>query len=314
MGKRWPCACWHHGSRAELTGTGNWYTSTADTSPSQQTPSRVDRRAACVHSSKLQLIETSTGKPLHKPFSNVYQDEVLAKAYADLAFPGTYYLAFRDIPDILKRHVEGTVALDFGCGTGRSTRFLRDLGYDVIGVDISEAMLREAVERDPAGRYLRVPDGDLTCLSAGQFDLVFCAFTFDNIPTQPKRVGLFRQLGNLLKPRGRLINLVSSPEIYLNEWVSFTTQSFPENRVADSGGRVRIVMLDVSDRRPIEDVLWTDTDYRTTYSSAGLAVLETHQPLGRSTDPYEWVSEATTAPWTIYVLGQRVIDVSGGGI
>ena len=251
---------------------------------------------------------------MNRPFNNVYQDEVLAKAYSDLAFPGTYYLAFRDIPDILKRHVEGTVALDFGCGTGRSTRFLRDLGYDVVGVDISEAMLREAVERDPAGRYLRVPDGDLSCLSAGRFDLVFCAFTFDNIPNQSKRVRLFRQLGDLLKPQGRLINLVSSPEIYLNEWVSFTTQSFPENRDANSGGRVRIVMLDVSDRRPIEDVLWTDMDYRATYSSAGLALLETHQPLGLPTDPYEWVSEATTAPWTIYVLGRPAIGVSGGAI
>jgi SAM-dependent methyltransferase len=246
---------------------------------------------------------------MNKPFSNVYQDDVRAKAYSELAFPGTYYLAFRDIPDILKRHVEGTVALDFGCGTGRSTRFLRDRGYDVVGVDISEAMVREAVERDPAGRYLLVPDGDLATLSAQRFDLVFCAFTFDNIPNQSKRLQLFQQLADLLKPRGRLINLVSAPEIYMNEWVSFTTHSFPENRDAKSGERVRIVMLDVADHRPIEDVLWTDTDYRATYASAGLAILETHQPLGLSTDPWKWVSEATIAPWTIYVLGNHAIGV-----
>ena len=83
---------------------------------------------------------------------------------------------------------------------------------------------------------------------------------------------------------------------------------------ATYGDKVRIVMLDVSDRRPIEDVLWTDMDYRATYSSAGLALLETHQPLGLPTDPYEWASEATTAPWTIYVLGRPAIGVSGGAI
>lgn len=246
---------------------------------------------------------------MNEPFSNVYQDGVRARAYSELAFPGTYYLAFRDIPEILTRHVEGTAALDFGCGAGRSTRFLRERGYDVVGVDISEAMLREAVDRDPGGRYHLVPDGDLATLSARHFDLVFCAFTFDNIPDQSKRVQLFRQLADRLKPRGRLINLVSAPEIYVNEWLSFTTQSYPENRNANSGERVRIVMLDVADRRPVEDVLWTDSDYRALYASAGLALLETHQPLGISTDPYDWVSETTIAPWTIYVLENHAIGV-----
>jgi SAM-dependent methyltransferase len=246
---------------------------------------------------------------MNEPFSNVYQDDVRAKSYSELAFPGTYYLAFRDMPDILKRHVKGRVALDFGCGTGRSTRFLRDRGYDVVGVDISEEMLREAIHRDPSGRYLLVPDGDLATLSTRQFHLVFCAFTFDNIPNQSKRVQLFRQLADLLKPRGRLINLVSAPEIYVNEWLSFTTQSYPDNRNANSGERVRIVMLDVADRRPVEDVLWSDADYRALYASAGLALLETHQPLGISTDPYDWVSETTIAPWTIYVLGNHPVGV-----
>jgi hypothetical protein len=39
--------------------------------------------------------------------------------------------------------------------------------------------------------------------------------------------------------------VVSSPVIYVNEWASFSTKAFPENRTAKSGERVLISMLDV---------------------------------------------------------------------
>ena len=56
-------------------------------------------------------------------------------------------------------------------------------------------------------------------------------------------------------------------------------------------------------RRPVEDVVCSDADYRRLYAEAGLAVHEFHQPLGQSSDGIAWVSEATVAPWSIYVLG-----------
>jgi SAM-dependent methyltransferase len=241
-------------------------------------------------------------------FSNVYNDRHRAEAYAELEFPGTYYLAFRDIPALIGAHVRGTKALDFGCGTGRSTRFLRDLGFEATGVDISEAMLARARERDAHGDYRLVPDGDLGTLPPGAYDLVLSAFTFDNIPTMEKKVGLFSSLRRSLAPHGRIVNLVSAPEIYVNEWASFSTRDFPENRKAKSGDTVRIVMLDVKDRRPVEDVLWTDDAYRETYARAGLEAVETRRPLAKPGERFSWVSETTTAPWVIYLLAPAVND------
>ena len=240
-----------------------------------------------------------------KPFTNVYEDRDRARAYADLEYLGTYHLAFRDIPQLLARHVTGTRALDFGCGAGRSSRFLRDRGFDVVGVDISEPMLAEAKARDPQGTYLRLTNDDFGPLGSRRFDLIFAAFTFDNIPGRERRTALVAALAARLAAGGRLVILVSSAEIYVNEWLSFSTRDFPENRNATSGDLVRVIMLDVPDRRPVEDIFWTDADYREMFGSAGLEILEVHRPLGNDADPFEWVSEREVSPWAIYVAGVR---------
>ncbi|UCE59949.1 MAG: class I SAM-dependent methyltransferase [Phycisphaerales bacterium] len=235
-------------------------------------------------------------------FKNSYEDDAYAAAYAKLEFPGTYYLAFRDLPEILASHVEGDQALDVGCGTGRSTRLLCKLGFDAVGVDIAEEMIQKARALDPSGKYSLVPDGDLSQFANDTFDAALSAFTFDNIPTAEKKIALLSELARLLRKSGRIINLVSSPEIYLNEWASFTTKDFPENAQARCGDRVKIIVTALDDKRPVADIVWPDEDYREVYGKSGLEVVEVYRPLGRADEPYFWVSETTIPPWVIYVL------------
>lgn len=235
-------------------------------------------------------------------FVNVYEDTQRAESYAKLEFPGTYYLAYRDLPDIICEHVTGRSAIDFGCGTGRSTRFLQQLGFETIGVDIAEDMLKKAREQDPQGDYRLVKDGDLSQLNDYVHDLILSAFTFDNIPTMEKKVTLFKEMGSLLNREGRIVNLVSAPEIYTHEWASFTTKDFPENRSAQSGDTVKIIMTDVEDRRPVEDVLWSDEAYHEVFTRAGLEVINMHKPLAKEHESYNWINETRIAPWVIYVL------------
>jgi len=235
-------------------------------------------------------------------FSNVYEDAKRADAYAKLEFPGTYYLAYRDLPRIIFEHVKGRKAIDFGCGTGRSTRLLQKLGFDTIGVDIAEDMIKEARTIDAKGDYRLVEDGDLSQLNDDACDLVLSVFTFDNIPTMDKKVKNFREFGRLLNSDGRIVSLVSSPEIYTHEWASFSTKDFPENKNAKSGDKVRIIITDIEDKRPVEDVVWTDEYYRETYKRSGLKLVKTYKPLAKEDEPYEWVNETKVAPWVIYVL------------
>ncbi|MFH2002617.1 MAG: GNAT family N-acetyltransferase [Planctomycetota bacterium] len=248
----------------------------------------------------LQVKALRLSKPL-KGF-NVYEDDTRAASYATLEFPGTYYLAYRDLPQITAEHAKGRKAIDFGCGAGRSTRFLKKLGFEAVGVDISASMLRNARQIDPEGDYRLVPDGDLSPLKSNAFDLVLSAFTFDNIPTLEKKVNLFREFKRVLNRGGVVVNLVSTPEIYLNEWASFSTNLFPENRTATCGEIVRTMMKDVDDKRPVEDILWPDEDYKRVFREAGLEWVKSYKPLAREEEPYEWINETRIAPWIIYVL------------
>lgn len=234
-------------------------------------------------------------------FVNCYEDASRSDAYATLEFANTYYLAYRDLPSIISGHVTGTRALDFGCGTGRSTRFLRKLGFHVTGVDVSEDMLRIARNLDPGGDYCLVPDDNFDEFDAAAFDLVLSAFTFDNIPGAVK-ARIFRDLGRLLAQKGIIVSVVSSPEIYRHEWASFTTKEFPENAAARSGDVVRIVVTDHQDRRPVQDILWTDESYGAVYREAGLETIKVFKPLAKGDEPYSWVNEIKIAPWVIYVL------------
>ncbi len=154
---------------------------------------------------------------------NCYEDRRRAEAYAKLEFPGTYYLAYRDLPRLSSERVAGGRALDFGCGAGRSTRFLRQLGFDVVGVDIAVDMIRKAREIDPEGDYRLIAAEDLGAFTDRSFDLILSAFTFDSIPTMARKVAVLTEMKRLLADPGAIVNLVSTPEIYIHEWASFST-------------------------------------------------------------------------------------------
>jgi len=276
---------------------------------------------------------------------NSYEDAKRAEAYARLEFPGTYYLAYRDLPEIIGKYVvgddgesgggtgdgiigkggesgggtgdgimgdggesgggTGNKALDFGCGTGRSTRFLQKLGFDTIGVDISDDMLKLARETDPAGKYLKVADGVFDALENNRFDLVLSSFTFDNIPTFDKKVKNFKEIARVLKNDGSIISIVSSPEIYTHEWASFSTKYYPENKNARCGDTVKIIITAIEDSRPVEDIVWPDADYQDVYYESGLVEVEKREPPAVGDEPYEWINETTIAPWVIYVLKKK---------
>ncbi|WP_058978179.1 class I SAM-dependent DNA methyltransferase [Deinococcus grandis] len=78
-------------------------------------------------------------------------------------------------------------ALDLACGTGGFTRELRAAGWDVTGLDFSEAMLTEARSRLPGVPFVQ---GDLRTFELGErFGLVTCVFDSLNNLLTPGDLG-----------------------------------------------------------------------------------------------------------------------------
>lgn len=94
--------------------------------------------------------------------------------------------------------------LDFGCGTGRLVIPLAELADEVVGLDVSNAMLQEARkncdEHDVQNVLLLKSDDDLSALK-DSFDLIHSSIVFQHIPVKRgKRI--FANLLNHLNDGG----------------------------------------------------------------------------------------------------------------
>ena len=71
-----------------------------------------------------------------------------AKFYDGLMIDADYERRCEYLIELFKRHNhEAGITLDLACGTGSLTRLLAEKGIDVYGVDSSEDMLSEAMQK-----------------------------------------------------------------------------------------------------------------------------------------------------------------------
>lgn len=98
----------------------------------------------------------------------------------------------------------GATVVDLGAGTGTFALAAATLGYRVIAVDVSDAMLREAA-RKAEGRGIEfVRAGMLTYEHSGApADFVYCRNALHHLPDFWKAMGL-RQMASMLRPDGLL--------------------------------------------------------------------------------------------------------------
>jgi SAM-dependent methyltransferase len=97
----------------------------------------------------------------------------------------------------------GALVADLGCGPGRITAHLRDLGLDAFGVDLSPGMVAVA-RRDHPG--LRFEVGDLAALDIADSALAGAVAWYSVIHTAtPRLPAVFAELRRVLRPGGHLL-------------------------------------------------------------------------------------------------------------
>ncbi len=101
---------------------------------------------------------------------------------------------------------ENDWALDFGCGVGRLTQALAPLFQNIVGIDISESMLRRAVALNSHKNCQFIHnDSDSLPFPSGQFDLIYTALVLQHIPSQESIRRYIAEFVRVLKAGGLLV-------------------------------------------------------------------------------------------------------------
>jgi len=83
------------------------------------------------------------------------------------------------IANFLATGTEGRKLLEIGCGTGHWSRFFSQLGFEVTGLDISEAMINIARQKNIPNVSFHMGDGHLLPFQDSTFDLTAAITTLE---------------------------------------------------------------------------------------------------------------------------------------
>jgi SAM-dependent methyltransferase len=149
----------------------------------------------------------------------------------------------------------GRRALDLGCGTGRHTRTLIEAGASVIAADLTHAMLKRARAKlaDRAVGWLRLALPGPLPFPDTTFDIVVLGLVAEHLNDLD---GTMIEVARVLVPGGRCLLSALHPD-----------------RTAE-GQKARFIDQETGDRRQIETVHRSISDYLGAGSKAGLRLLE----------------------------------------
>jgi ubiquinone/menaquinone biosynthesis C-methylase UbiE len=157
--------------------------------------------AAEHHASKVERVaQTKVGRKANV-LSNFERYERIAGVYDLIDLPFEYG-RYRKIRPLLFRGLSGRI-LEAGVGTGRNFPFY-PLGSEVVGIDLSPAMLSRAERRrHSAAAKVELRQMDVTRLDFPDrsFDAAVAAFLFCTLPDELQVAGM-RELGRVVKPGG----------------------------------------------------------------------------------------------------------------
>ncbi len=134
-------------------------------------------------------------------------DYYFAKPFGSVSEAPDYLMTFGQVLAALDL-AAGMRVLDFGAGTGWTSRYLTQLGCEVVVSDVSVTALdlaRQLYERQPVAGQRPAPafqrfDGDRIDLPDASVDRILC---FDALHHTPNPAEVLREFGRVLRPGGR---------------------------------------------------------------------------------------------------------------
>jgi SAM-dependent methyltransferase len=101
----------------------------------------------------------------------------------------------------------GKMTIDIGCGEGRLTRHLKQLGHTIVGIDASPSLVSAARATDPSMK-IALADAAALPLKDECADLAIAFMSLHDIDAMPAAV---REIARTLKPGGRFCLAIVHP-------------------------------------------------------------------------------------------------------
>ena len=193
--------------------------------------------------------------------------------------------ARQEVAGLLEGGVRGRV-LDLGCGFGRHSLALRERGVDVVGLDLSEDLLRASRELDGDGLLRgRLVRGDFLALpfADDSFDTVLMLFSSFGYLDEEGNGRVLDGVARILRPGGRAVFDLMNPERIRRTLVPHSSREvdgirLEESRSLTEGGRRVVKHVHMTDREGHErswheDVRMYDSgELRGLFVSRGLGI------------------------------------------
>jgi 2-polyprenyl-3-methyl-5-hydroxy-6-metoxy-1,4-benzoquinol methylase len=124
---------------------------------------------------------------------------------------------------LLKRVQPGERVLDVGCGEGRFTAALADVGARVVGIEVAEEPLRRARARHSALDLRVLAPGGPWELKDASFDVVWAGETIEHVADT---AGWLSEVRRVLCPGGRLLLSTPAHGPLMLLWVALSRRAF----------------------------------------------------------------------------------------
>jgi cyclopropane fatty-acyl-phospholipid synthase-like methyltransferase len=162
----------------------------------------------------------------------------------------------RFVAELARRLPDGARVLDIGCGPGvPSTRALAER-FDVVGVDVSEAQLRQARRNVPDARFVHADISDVR-FDEASFDGVTALYSVSHIP-RTQHEDLFRRIAAWLRPGGFFLvtlgthDVPDSSEEWLGVPMFFSAHDADTNRALLRRAGFELVQDEIAEMREPE--------------------------------------------------------------
>ncbi|MBL7857353.1 MAG: class I SAM-dependent methyltransferase [Cyclobacteriaceae bacterium] len=139
----------------------------------------------------------------------------IAPSYEDEIFDVFKSDTLKILPKYFKKHADkNNLAIDFGCGVGKSFAYLSPLFKTILATDISAECISIAKQKGYPNIQFKRADLTSTRLSFPQADFAFCC-NVAMLPGIQSNIAIFKNIQKALKPNGHAVIVIPSLESIL---------------------------------------------------------------------------------------------------